>query len=111
VIPANGNEARYFNITGVPAGSYLISGIAELHGTNATGHCFAEGNDANNPRVAIFYRITTNSPVETSVPVQGATTIGSSGGTISISCENDSGSGTVTFDGGSLNVIEVGALH
>ncbi len=60
----------------------------------------------------LFYRITPESPAETAVPVQGATTItASTGGTISISCENDLGSGTVTFDGGSLNITAVGTLH
>jgi len=113
VIPANGQEARYFNINDVPPGSYLISGIAELSGSNATGHCFAEGNDASNPRIAIYYKLTADSAVETSVPVQGATTITSpSNNTISISCENDTSSGgTVTFDGGSLNIVAVGTLH
>jgi hypothetical protein len=113
VIPANGLEARYFNINNVPPGSYMISGIAELSGSNATGHCFAEGNDADNPRVAIYYRLTADSPLVTAVPVQGATTItSSSSNTISISCENDSSSGgTVTFQGGSLNFTKVGALH
>jgi hypothetical protein len=113
VIPANGQEARYFNINNVPSGSYLISGIAELSGSNGTGHCFAEGNDAANPRVAIYYKLTADSPVATAVPVQGATTITSSStNTISISCENDTTSGgTVTFQGGSLNITEVGTLH
>jgi hypothetical protein len=113
VIPANGQEARYFNINNVPPGSYLISGIAELSGSDATGHCFAQGNDADNPRVAIFYKLTANSPIETSVPVQGATVItSSSSNTISISCENDTSSGgKVTFDGGSLNITKVGTLH
>ena len=113
MIPANGQEARYFNINNVAPGSYLISGIAELAGSNATGHCFAEGNDAANPRVGIYFRLTADSPVVTAVPVQGATTITStSTNTISISCENDTSSpGTVTFEGGSLNLTKVGTLH
>lgn len=71
VIPANGQEARHFNISKVPPGSCLISGIAELAGSNATGHCFAEGAAAANPRVAMYHRITADSPFVTAVPVQG----------------------------------------
>jgi hypothetical protein len=113
VVPADGQEARYFNINNVPPGSYLISGIAELTGSNATGHCFAQGNDADNPRIGIFYRLTADSPAFTAVSVQGATTItNSSTNTISISCENDTSSaGQVTFAGGSLNITKVGVLH
>lgn len=113
VIPPNGQEARYFNIDNVPPGSYLISGIAELAGSDGSGHCFVQGNDAQNPRIGIFYRLTADSPAFTAVPVQGATVItDSSTSTISISCENDTDSGgTVTFSGGSLNLTKVGTLH
>jgi hypothetical protein len=111
-IPSDGIERRYWDINNVAPGSYLISGFAELRGTNATGYCFAQGNDASNPRVAVYYKLTANSPVATNVPVQGATTITSSSTkTISVSCLGDPGSGPATFAGGSLNLIKVGTLH
>jgi Collagen triple helix repeat (20 copies) len=112
-VPANGQEARYYSFKNVPPGSYLISGIAVIGGSNATGYCFAEGNDADNPRAAMHYYLTSTSPPLTNVPVQGATVITtSSTNTISISCENNASSpGTVTFYGGSLNITKVGSLH
>jgi hypothetical protein len=113
VVPANGREARYYSINNVPPGSYLISGIAVIGGSNAAGYCFAEGNDADNPRLGMRYYLTSTSAPVTNVPVQGATVITSSStNTISISCENNASSGdTVTFYGGSLNITKVGSLH
>jgi hypothetical protein len=110
-IQADGVERRYYSINNVPPGSYLISGFAVLQGSNATGYCFAEGNDASNPRIAVNYNLPAGSP-QTTVPVQGATTITSSStNTISVSCRGSNGTGTATFLGGSLNVVKVGTLH
>jgi hypothetical protein len=89
----------------------VISGFAALQGSNgSTGHCAAYGQ-ANNPRIAVYYKITADSPLETTVPVYGTATITSpTDNTISVACEADTGS-AVTFVGGWLTAIKVGTLH
>ena len=109
-VTADGIERRYFNIT-VPPGNYVINGFAALQGSNgSTGHCAAFGQ-TNNPRIAVYYKITADSPLETTVPVYGTATITSPiDNTISAACAADTGS-TVSFVGGWLTAIKVGTLH
>ena len=57
-IPTDGVERRYQSIT-VPAGLYLVTCTAIVLNTGgggpATGHCFIEGDDAHDWRIATYF--------------------------------------------------------
>ncbi len=78
----------------------------------AHGHCFVEGDDVHDRRIAEYYYLPHAAFPQNieNIPLSGAATLTTTG-PISVACEADTNSDSVILQGYTLSIQKVGTLH